>query len=290
MSFVAKVFVVLNLVLSVGFLFFAMTEWTARTKWQKMYEHEKTINVPAVAEVQQLQRNLAAATVRAQRGEMAMMAERDEQKRAKEELRDKNLAIQTELAAKQSELTLTNAERQEEARENKRLLAEVEKNNKVMMKLQQAVMIEKNNAQAQKNIAADLESQLTQTQLALGAANRAMKTAQEEHDQSSNVIADLIRKGFDVYGFLGQSGPSGQPAIEAKVLAVKPEVGLIMLSVGENNGVKPGYRFMISKGSDFKGTVQVDKVYADMCSAKIVLPPKDPNMAIAAGDIATTSR
>lgn len=73
-----------------------------------------------------------------------------------------------------------------------------------------------------------------------------------------------------------------QPALDSKVLAIKPDVGLVMLSSGSNNNVQPGYRFII-KGKEFKGTVQVDKVYPDMSSAKIVWPRQDRDR-IAAGD------
>jgi len=61
-SLVAKVFVVLNLIVSVFFLVFAMNVWTANTKWQKMYEMEKMQNVPLLAAAQKVELDLDKKT------------------------------------------------------------------------------------------------------------------------------------------------------------------------------------------------------------------------------------
>ena len=43
-----------------------------------------------------------------------------------------------------------------------------------------------------------------------------------------------------------------------------------MLSLGSQQNVKPGYQFTVSRGEQYVAKVQVDRVYPDMCSAKIV--------------------
>ncbi|HYF48041.1 MAG TPA: hypothetical protein VEJ63_01450 [Planctomycetota bacterium] len=54
------------------------------------------------------------------------------------------------------------------------------------------------------------------------------------------------------------------------VTAVQPGVGLVMLSVGSQQGVKPGDQFTISRGGEYISRVQVEKVYPDMCSTRVV--------------------
>ena len=93
MSFVAKVFVVLNFFMSAIFLYFATTMWAANTKWQKMYEAEKSSNVVEIAKVQKLQRDLALKVLGAEKNESAMKSERDREKREKEDEREKNLTL-----------------------------------------------------------------------------------------------------------------------------------------------------------------------------------------------------
>jgi len=285
-SFVAKVLVVFNLIVSAFFLYFAMHAWAAPTKWQKMYEVEKGRNVAAIAAQQKLEKDLAAATLRAQEHELAMRAQRDDQKLQKEAAREDLLKKEAELTTSKNENALVNAERQEEARENKRLVADLEKAHKVVMKLEQAVTIERANAQAMKNEKADMESALNSVTAQNSTLNRDVKQAQSDAATNANMISELIRRGVPVYEILGLT--PDQPLIEAKVLAVKAEVQLVMLSVGSNNGVKTGYHFMVSNGATYKGTVQVDKVWADMCSARIILTPKDNNILIDKGDDART--
>jgi len=64
---------------------------------------------------------------------------------------------------------------------------------------------------------------------------------------------------------------------------VRPEVNLVMLSVGSDDGVKTGYQFTITRGEKRIGTVEVEKVFADMSSARIIRAWKD---AIKEGDAA----
>jgi tetratricopeptide (TPR) repeat protein len=67
----------------------------------------------------------------------------------------------------------------------------------------------------------------------------------------------------------------GAPVL-GKVLAVRPEVNLVMLSVGSDDGVKRGCRFTITRGERRIGTVEVEKVFTDMSSARIIDVWKDP--------------
>jgi len=267
-SFVAKVFVVLNFFLSVVFLYFATTMWAANAKWQKMYEAEKSQNVVVGAKEQKLEKDLALKVLRAEQTEIAMRSERDREKRDKEEEREKNLVLTSRVTQAENARDLADNERKEEARENKRLTEDTAKMHSIVTKLQMAVNVERNNAQTYKNEKADLEAELNSAKAQLSSSNRELKIAQNDVAKSSNQIENLIRKGVDVYKILGEV--PDQPALNGKVLAVRPDVGLVMLSLGSDNGVKVGYQFTISKGADYKGIVQVVNTFKDMCSAKLM--------------------
>mgnify|MGYP001604350086 FL=1 len=64
MSIVARVFVVLNLLISVAFLIFALQIWTAPTKWQKMYEKERAKNIVLKKDAQNTEIDLSKDVVR----------------------------------------------------------------------------------------------------------------------------------------------------------------------------------------------------------------------------------
>jgi hypothetical protein len=97
-SFVAKVFVVLNFVLSIIFLMFAMNVWTAQTKWRKMYEDEKTFNIQNLAKIQKHEVDLAQEIVRQQQLVRSRDKDINELKLAKNQLRDELLAKESKIA------------------------------------------------------------------------------------------------------------------------------------------------------------------------------------------------
>lgn len=78
------------------------------------------------------------------------------------------------------------------------------------------------------------------------------------------------------------------PQIEAAVLEFRGDLspGLVMLNVGESDGVKRGFKFHIYRGGQYKGQVRVEGVEGDYCSA-IVLGTTD-GRTIQQGDRATT--
>jgi len=66
----------------------------------------------------------------------------------------------------------------------------------------------------------------------------------------------------------GRSTPA--PVVHAKVLAVNNEVNIVMLSVGSDDGVKKGHVLTVYRGKKYIGQALVEKVFKDMCSARIL--------------------
>jgi hypothetical protein len=65
-------------------------------------------------------------------------------------------------------------------------------------------------------------------------------------------------------------GRAAPRAGAARVLAVRPEVDLVMISIGREGGVVAGARFGIYRAGTRVGAVEVEKVFGDMSSASIV--------------------
>jgi prefoldin subunit 5 len=74
------------------------------------------------------------------------------------------------------------------------------------------------------------------------------------------------------------------PRIEALVLDVKKDLKLVILNKGKKDDVKVGYVFDVYRGSQYKGQVRIQDVQEGMSSA-LILREKD---AIGRGDSATT--
>lgn len=291
MSLVAKVFVVLNLIVSVVFLVFAMNVWTANTKWQKMYEKEKMLNVEFLAKAQKHELDLAQRLVYEQ-GVNALQAKtNNDLKLEKNRYRDDLLQKDTQLASVTNARDMKDAENQELARENKRYQDEIVKLQGVVRKQQQAVIVERENAVNARREKTEMENELNLVKQTLSALQIDKRSIEEDLSRQNARIERLLRAGVPVASIIGEDPEASQPVIpDAQVLAVRPEVGLVMISVGTQQNVKPGFRFTISRGDQYVAKVQVEKVYPDMCSARIVEGLQKRGMEVQVHDEARSGR
>jgi len=270
-SLVAKVFVVLNLLLSVAFLVFSANVWTAQTKWQKMYEVEKAKNVEILAKVQKREIGLAQDVVYWQTEVDGRKKEIVALKLKFNEARDRELQNQTELAAVKNARDMKDAENQELQREVRRYAEELTKIKGVVIKQQQAVVVERENAVRARNEKSEMENELNVTKQSYSTLQRDKHAIEQDLALQTRRIEKLLAANVPVYQLIGDDASATQAYIaDAQVLAVRPDVGLIMISAGTQQNVKPGYQFTISRGDQYVAKVQVDRVYPDMCSAKVL--------------------
>lgn len=266
MSFVAKVFVVFNLLLAALFFYFAMYEWSAQVKWQRMYQEEKALKVTDVAELQTQMRGLYADKVKAEKAADFAKIEMSREKLERDKERDAALALKAELAKKQNELELANASKEEIDRDYRRVSAELNKARAVVLKIEQAMNVEKDNATRAANARAEMEIQYNQLSSQVAATNRQTRQLEQDLSIANHRLEEYIR----VYGASTAGDSLPQPNLTAQVLAVRNDVGLVMISVGSKQEVKVGYQFTITRGPKYIGKVQIETVYPEMASAKII--------------------
>jgi len=60
--------------------------------------------------------------------------------------------------------------------------------------------------------------------------------------------------------------PADLPRIDGVVTAVDPEKNVVVLSVGRDDRVRPGYRFIVYRGDRYVARIVVDRVGEDTCA------------------------
>lgn len=272
MSIVARVFVVLTFIVSIVFLIFALQIWTARTKWQKLYELERQQNIERKAEIQKRIIDLSQDVVMKEEViKFHKQRNRDLFGKVKDK-GDEVLKLQGELAEAKASVSMHQATTEELIRENGRRAEELVKLKGVLLKQQQAVQVARDNEVKARNERAEMENELNATKQTLAAIQRDKRTIEEDLATQTRRIETLISKNVPIWDLIGEDPKSTQNYVaDALVLAVRPDLNLVMISVGSAQGVKPGYQFVISRGSTYVATAQVERVYPDMCSAKLVL-------------------
>ena len=77
----------------------------------------------------------------------------------------------------------------------------------------------------------------------------------------------------------GNVNVAPKKALEGKVTAVANEIGLVVISIGKDDGVIEGDEFTIYRGGDFVAKIVVDRSDRKWSAGKVVLKKTDPRVA-----------
>jgi len=143
---------------------------------------------------------------------------------------------------------------------------------------------------------AKLEDNVNNLEVQLELSKRSEQQLRKRHEALDQRVTELdseINLYRSVYGILPSSitpAQSAAPAIRTHVLAVSddPDLPLVVLGAGSKDGVKPGYSFMIYRGTEYLGKVVAEKVQEDVTGARIVPGFTPKGARISDGDSATT--
>jgi hypothetical protein len=286
MSTIAKVFVILNLLASLVFSGFAATLYSKDTKYKELIYQE------------------VDAHFRDNRDKDAIIRSRDQviesldralfdRIRSVQQLRVENENLQRQIREKEVLFIHAEQERQmlqarlEEANtELRRRHNLIDDMHRIILKQEHAVVTARENERKAINERIEMEYNYNRARQQLDDVRREKARLEEALVEYQWMIDTLYAKGYKVAEIV-YGTERGQPMrpIEAKVTAVRPETGLVMLSVGADDGVQRGFVFYLWRDDKYIGKATVEKVYQDMCSARLELPLKDE---VAEGDNAST--
>ena len=271
MNTLSKVFIVINLVLAITFGVMTLTLYAKKVDFKGKWETEKQERKIDVddrdekiaaldGEVTDLDKRLKIANT----NNLGLIEAHDS-------LQDEHKATKAALYEEKEERRSL-VERQTADREElKRRHEQINTMHNIILKQQQALEVAKANLRNAQNQRVEMENAYNNARQQLVASQKEKARLERDLHHNSWIIQRLMEHGVPVNDII-QSGES-QPAtpIEGKVLAVRPEVNLVMLSVGQDDGVRRGHRFTIYRREQYIGKVEVEKVFADMASARILV-------------------
>jgi hypothetical protein len=108
-----------------------------------------------------------------------------------------------------------------------------------------------------------------------------LKTAQGVDPDARAVIEARLRSVNETMGFNGDNVAKAEPVVpdltNARVISVKPELGLVVGNVGAENGVKTGMPFRVMSGNQTIALARVIDVRKNICGALIQEQLSDQN-------------
>jgi predicted nuclease with TOPRIM domain len=281
MSGIAKILVVLNLFLAIGFLGAASTFLGVQENYKvQLAEAEETLGVEIAdlkAQKDKLgkdlndQRSLSAEKQANNEGLTAQLQAQDEEFGRLREVHNQLLGQYERLSQTASDLQTTidslNADKN-------RLIEEKD-----------AALGEKRTAVGEKNDAVTEQKRLDTEILGLQdqvaeLEKRLVSTSKQLED--TDLVVALYKEKF---GEIGET-LIGVPIIKAVVAGVNNDLNIVLFSVGRDDLVKPGYEFTIYRNNEYVATVVVDKVEKDHCSG--YSKKEIERLPISVGDKGTT--
>lgn len=262
---IAKVFIVINFVLSAIYLavtgMFLSQKWDYRQMYLEQSYQSEIKNKALDDSLKETQKRLELIT------QTATEARKKNSKIAEEnnKLIQENANLQAK--NKQHELNYTNISTQISeirsaltAKDNQIAeLQQKEEKYKQEVDLAKKAKDEADNEQQRLQILKDnLEGELAEHK-------RLLQISEKELREAKLVIRAVQNSGVKI----DTIGSTVKP-LDGEVVAVSDDVPILMLSIGSDQGVEKGYQFTVYRGNKFVGRVIVEEVYKEMSEAKII--------------------
>jgi hypothetical protein len=276
-----KAFIIVNCILSI--LFFAVSivllshqfdyrSLYLETKFEAAEEKEELSNKNAEYEQNSILyeklKNEAIEKLNAKTQELTNETERRKQKEA-------------ELATYMGQMTdvQTNIKDiNERLTEKDQLIATLDKEKENLKLVKEEAIKDREEAKEEQQ---RLELALSDLQGELAEKEKLLQRSEKELSEARMIIKSVQDSGINIPSLFQRTKP-----MNGQIVAVSREVDLVMLSVGEDEGVAKGDKFTVYRGSQFIGQVVVEEPYKDMSAARII---KDmTTKEIQKGDSVTT--
>lgn len=276
MSTLAKIFIVLNLLIAMAFTIASLTLYAKRLHWVEyarlgviennqlylMHQHRSEEYEKRIGELNEV---VATQNVNIHSLQSANNA-----------LTERNDAIQEFMQRQQAELNNINSQIVILQAEVKR---KEERNAKLQEILDETIQV-RNDYRARMEFA---EQRVIEALADLKQSETELMNVAKQNAELVRRIT-LLANRVDVYvtrfGPLDETKVPPAVVVRGRVLRVEPEIQLVILDVGEKDEVRRGMEFLISRGDQLVGKVQVQNVLEDMCSARIL-----PGFSGRAGEI-----
>jgi myosin heavy subunit len=116
------------------------------------------------------------------------------------------------------------------------------------------------------------EAERLQKDLASLEENHVSQARAKKHLEE--ILAMLEARGVQV------SGAAPLKHLEGKVTAVSKDIGLVIISVGKDDGVLEGNEFTVYRGNEFITKIVINRVDRKWAAGRVVLPPRGDGVRV----------
>lgn len=270
MSKTAKILIIVELLLSVAFCFVTLVLYSNKQNFKELYEKRLQDYQELETAHLKLQNDLEETK---EEHEKVLITKNNKIASLETDLEDyKQKAKDHEATIAKMELSIDEykASNRKKDDELAKRQSTIQQQHQDILKLKQNLedATRNENEAVEKNIALqDLNSNFKQDIVRL---NKQLNGVQEQLDEKNWMLKRLEEHGVPISDIVLKKDKGPTKPIDAYVLAVNPGLNLVMLSVGEEDKVEPGYIFTIFRDNNYIGKAKVEEVFKDMCSAMVI--------------------
>lgn len=280
MSGLAKFFVVINLVLALFFLGVSATLFKTQKNWKEVAQDAQMKMADNLDKAEAMKSQLNGTILQKQANVDSLEREKEQLgtqvttlQNENGDLRKEKASLGTKIDDLESRIAQKDTHLQDKDANIARLEEEISKLNDEAQDASNAKKV----AESLRNRALLDKEQLSQENEAL---NKELTALRSDFDDQKLLISRIVDSGVR----LPDIGVATAPPIDGMVVGV--EDGVVVLSVGKDDGVEVGYEFTIYDGNTFIGKVQVTKVLEDMAGCTILF--EESGRKISDGNKAST--
>ncbi len=282
MSTLAKVFVVLNLLLAVAFLGAAAAFLGHSDNWKAKHDKKVIETDSTIRSLSDERTSLKASNDKLEVSVTAANTAHEVAKKGETTIAD--AYAQLKKGYDESNASYQNASRalliaQETIKNGRALVDQLQTERQALTdKLRAAQDGETASTTAKNNAENALELATNQLQ----DANTKLATAEGELQRTRFRLEALLRSNP------GLNASTEQQWQQGKVLQADNEHNIVVISLGSEDGVKPGYKYTVSRGSSFVAEIQITNVQTKSAAGKVLTGLG--KMPIKTGDDIMTAR
>lgn len=266
MSTLSKIFVVLTLLLSIGYCVAAAFLFAYSQDYKAQYEKEQDLrkedSQKSEVEISGLKSDVTALTSQSD----ALEKDNDKLKRDNTEVHaDLKESQRAFIDMDQAYKTLNTAHvATVRIADDLKNSLEAEQEKVERLKKQIAEATDKNEGLT--NEIAVLKDDKDKIDKKLLATRKELHKNEEMRNEYESILAKLEASGIDV----GVVVVNGGDPVHGQVLAVDSETDIVVISIGDDAGVVKGMKLSVYREDNFVGSLSVISVYPDMSSARIL--------------------
>jgi hypothetical protein len=282
MNNIAKIFIVINFILSIIYLAFAATLLAQKWDYRQMYLQQETRyeNEKKELEIAKQNAEKRIASFEQRFGEAKKLADKYKDDLASlqinyDELKRTNESYSSSL--KKISIDIQDINENKLAKKDERISQlETEKE-----RLKETAEEAKKAKEEAIDELQRIELILNEKEGELAEKKKLLARAEKELWEAKQIIRVVRDSGVNIPRLVTPSKP-----LDGQIVAVSANVPLVMISLGSDEGVQKGHQFTVYRQNQYIGRVVVEEVYKDMSAARIL---KDmTSKAIKQGDNVTT--